>query len=100
MRLSELINANTERIIQEWEEFSKALGPGVGLAQRDPRVHASASAILQFIAQDIETPKFPIKQEAKGETTHGSLEHVAAAHVNLRIELGFDLVQIMAEYRA
>jgi len=98
MRLSELIRADTERIIREWEEFAKTLSAGVSLPRWLLRVHASA--ILQSIAHDIETPKFPVKQEAKGEGSPGPLEHVAAAHVNLRIESGFDLVQIMAEYRA
>jgi signal transduction histidine kinase len=98
MRLSELIRADSERIIREWEEFAMALGAGVGLPRWVLRVHASA--ILQFIAQDIETPGLADKQEVKGEGSPGPLEHVAAAHVNLRIESGFDLVQIMAEYRA
>jgi len=98
MRLSELIRADTERIIREWEEFAKTLSAGVSLPRWLLRVHASA--ILQSIAHDIETPKCPVKQEAKGEGSPGPLEHVAAAHVNLQIESGFDLVQIMAEYRA
>jgi len=98
MRISELIRADTERIIREWEEFAKTLSAGVGLPRWLLRVHASA--ILQSIAQDIEMPKFPVTQEAKGEGSPGPLERVTAAHVNLRIESGFDLVQIMAEYRA
>jgi hypothetical protein len=99
MLLSELIRNDTERIIWEWEEFAKTLSAGVGLPRRLLRVHASE--ILQSNAQDIETPKLPAKQEAKVEGSPGPLvEHVAAAHVNLRIESGFDLAQIMAEYRA
>ena len=98
MRLSELIRTDTERIIREWEEFAKTLSAGVGLPRWLLRVHAAA--ILQSIAQDIDTPKLPVKQQAKSEGSPGPLEHVAAAHVNLRIESGFDLAQIMAEYRA
>ena len=98
MRISELIRADTERIIREWEEFAKTLSAGVGLPRWLLRVHASA--ILQSIAQDIEMPKFPVTQGAKGEGSPGPLERVTAAHVNLRIDSGFDLVQIMAEYRA
>jgi hypothetical protein len=69
MRLSELIRADTERIIREWEEFAKTLSAGVSLPRWLLRVHASA--ILQSIAHDIETPKFPVKQEAKGEGSPG-----------------------------
>jgi signal transduction histidine kinase len=52
------------------------------------------------IAQKIETPQLSVEQRANGKLPLGSIEHVTAAHVNLRIESGFDLVQIMAEYRA
>src|SRR6266853_1669943 len=40
------------------------------------------------------------RSESKGEQPSGPIEHTAAVHVSLRIESGFDLVQIMAEYRA
>jgi signal transduction histidine kinase len=96
LRLSELIRTDTERIIREWEEFAKTLNAGVGLPRWLLRVHASA--ILQSIAQTIEKPEVSVK-EATREDSPGPLEHVAAAHVNLRIESGFDLVQIISEYR-
>src|SRR5712675_2948992 len=50
----------------------------------------------------MEVPQAPVEEEAKskGEQPSGPIEHAAAVHVSLRIESGFDLVQIMAEYRA
>jgi signal transduction histidine kinase len=98
MRLSEFIRADAERIVREWEEFAKTLSAGAGLPRWILRVHAPA--ILQSIAQKVETPQLPVEQQANGKLSPGAIEHVTAAHVNLRIESGFDLVQIMAEYRA
>jgi signal transduction histidine kinase len=60
-----------------------------------------APAIVKYIADDMEVPQAPTEEEAKskGEQPSGPTEHTAAVHVSLRIESGFDLVQIMAEYR-
>ena len=100
MRLSEFIRTDTERIVREWEEFAKTLPAEADLPRWFLRVHIAT--ILQSIAEDIERPELGFEQQAKGndEGTPGPIEHVAAAHVDLRIESGFDLVQIMAEYRA
>jgi len=99
-RLSEFIRTDSERIVREWEELTKTLGAEADLPRWFLRVHVAA--ILQSIAEDIERPELPFERQAKGkgEGTPGPIEHVAAAHVDLRIESGFDLVQIMAEYRA
>jgi signal transduction histidine kinase len=103
MRLSEFIKANSERIIKEWEEFAKTCGAGAGLPRWMLRDHASA--IVKFIVEDVEdmeTPQHAAEEIAKGkgEGPSGPIEHAAAVHVGLRIESGFDLVQIIAEYRA
>src|SRR5260370_12322159 len=100
VRLSEFIRTDTERIVREWEEFAKTLPAEPDLPRWFLRVHIAR--ILQSSAEDIEGPELGFEQQAKGneEGTPGPIEHVAAAHVDLRIESGFDLVQIMAEYRA
>jgi signal transduction histidine kinase len=97
VRLSEFIRTHTERIVREWEEFAKTLPAEADLPRR---VHVAS--ILQSIAEGIERPELAFEQQAKGkgEGAPGPIEYVAAAHVDLRIESGFDLVQILAEYRA
>ena len=99
MRLSEFIKTDAERIIREWVELAKTLLGEADLPRWFLRVHIAA--ILQSIAEDIERVQVPFEQQAqeKGETP-GPIEYVAAVHVDLRIESGFDLVQIMAESRA
>jgi signal transduction histidine kinase len=100
MRLADFIRADAERILRGWEEFVKTLRPGAVL----PRwlLRAYAAAILQSIANDIERPALRTEQMAlmRVEGTAAPIEHVAAVHVDLRIESGFDLAQIIAEYRA
>src|ERR1700694_4542404 len=39
-------------------------------------------------------------EKSKGLGPIGLIDEVAAVHVSLRVETGFDLVQIIAEYRA
>jgi signal transduction histidine kinase len=100
MRLSEFIRTDAERILREWEDFAKTMRVGAVL----PRwvLRAQAATILQFIAEDIERPQLPMERDAKikGEAAPGPIEHMAAVYVDLRIESGFDLAQIMMEYRA
>jgi len=100
MRLSEFIRTDGERILREWEEFVKTLGVSAILPRWVLRAHAAG--ILRSIAEDIERSRLVVEQEAeaKGEGTPGPIEHVAAVHVDLHIESGFDLAQIIAEYRA
>ncbi|MDO8431868.1 MAG: HAMP domain-containing sensor histidine kinase [Candidatus Binatus sp.] len=100
MRLSEFIRANVDKIVHEWEEFAKTLSAGKALPRWILRDHAPA--IVKYIADDMDVPQAPLEEEAKskGGGPSGPIEHVATVHVSLRIESGFDLVQIMAEYRA
>ena len=100
MRLSEFIKINSERIIREWEDFAKSLTEGADLPRWVLRDHAAA--IIKSIAENMEVPQFTSEEiaKAKGEGRSGTIDRVAAVHVGLRIESGFDLVQIIAEYRA
>jgi signal transduction histidine kinase len=99
MRLSVFIRTNADRILREWEDFVKTHSAAAVLPRWVLRAHAAA--ILQLIAEGIERPQLATEQEskAKGERALSPVERVAALHVDLRIESGFDLVQIMAEYR-
>ena len=100
MRLSEFIEVNSEQIIREWEGFAKTLSGGAGLPRWVLRDHAAA--IVKYVAENMEQPQLTSEEIAKaqGEGSSGPIERVAAVHVGLRIESGFDLVEIIAEYRA
>ncbi len=100
MRLADFIRSDAERILREWEEFVKTLRPATVL----PRwlLRAYAAAILHSIADDIDgsQPVVEASPRAPGEEPAAPIERVATVHVDLRIESGFDLAQIIAEYRA
>jgi signal transduction histidine kinase len=93
MRISEFIRTEGERILREWEEMVKARRPEAQL----PRwvLRAPAAAILRSLADTLDSS--PLTQQAN--SSQGT-QHVAAVHVDLRIESGFDLAQIIGEYSA
>ena len=100
MCLSEFIKLNADRILSEWEEFAKNISGDASLPRWILRDHAAA--IIKFIIEEMENSPPLTGQEltSASEGATGPLQHVAAAHVRLRIESGFDLAQIIDEYCA
>ena len=91
-----------EEILVEWEAFARTLSPASNsmdsLALRD-----HAKQMLQAIAKDIESSQSDAEQARKskglGPVFHGK-ETAASAHGILRHAVGFDLGQLVAEFRA
>jgi signal transduction histidine kinase len=101
MRLAAFIRENTKPIIGEWENFARTLrstGSDRGsLALRD-----HIEGILSFIANDIESAQTGQEQFEKslGEKASASVCSAAETHAALRLAGGFDLNQMVSEYRA
>ncbi len=103
MRLAEFILHDMEAILEEWEAFAATLLPAAAgmspLALRD-----DAPQILRAIAKDISTPQTREAQAEKSRgrapTLPGAPETAAQAHGLLRGKSGFDIGQLVAEYRA
>ena len=103
MRLSAFILENMDAIVAEWEAFASTLLPAAehmtALALRD-----HAQQILATIAADLETPQTREQQSAKckghASPVPGSDDTAAQTHAVLRAKSGFDVVQLVAEYRA
>ena len=97
MSLAEFVRVNTEQIILEWEQFARKISDAT-LPRWILRDHAPA--ILKFVAERMEVPTPPVEQRlaaaADGESS--PVHYVTAAHVKVRIDSGFDLAQIVAEY--
>ena len=91
MQLSEFITANAESIVREWEEFARRFNGSL------PRwlLRDHAPAIVKLLA---EKTRAPLISEA--EAVPDSVGHVTSAHVQVRIESGFDLAQVIGEYLA
>ncbi|HET8635782.1 MAG TPA: sensor histidine kinase, partial [Acidobacteriaceae bacterium] len=103
MRLAEFILGNMEAILAEWEAFAATLLPAAtGMTSRALRDHAQA--ILEAVARDISTPQTRHEQSEKSKgrarAAEGAPETAAQTHALLRGESGFDVVQLVAEYRA
>jgi len=101
VKLSEFIRENHEGIVAEWETFAGTLLPAAGgmsgIALRD-----HAEEILAAIVADLDSPQAGAEQsrKSKGRGEEHRMESVGKTHAALRIEDGFRLSQLVAEYRA
>ena len=102
MRLSEFIRHNRTSIISEWQDFAHTLGPAKHLSELELTDHIND--ILTFIASDIETAQTLAE---RFEKSHGNqpprtdgVETAAQTHAALRHKDGFDIVEMISEYRA
>lgn len=103
MRLSDFIEQNREAIVVEWEAFARAtIAPAKTMSTLALRNHASQ--ILIAIAKDMRSRQTEVERYVKSqglaETPGDASETSAATHGILRQLVGFDLVQLAAEYRA
>lgn len=103
MRLAEFILHDTEAILAEWESFAATLLPAAtGMTSLALRDHAQQ--ILEAVARDLTTPQTRDEQaeKSKGRAPEvaGAAETAAQTHAVLRARSGFDIIQLVAEYRA
>jgi signal transduction histidine kinase len=103
VRLAQFILDDMETILREWEAFAATNLPAAtsmnSLALRD-----HAQQILEAVAKDLSTPQ---SREAQHEKSLGRApklseapETAAQTHALLRARSGFDINQLVAEYRA
>jgi hypothetical protein len=102
MNLSAFISHNTDAIVDEWEVFAKTLLPVAdtmsSLALRD-----HCREILQATVADMQTRETESERAAKAQGNAPQdtrVDKAAIAHGALRHLSGFDLVQLVAEFRA
>lgn len=104
MRLSAFILENMEPILQEWEDFARALG-AVTESMDATALRDHAKQILREVAADLETYQSEAQQEAKSKgnalpTVSKALDTGAERHGDIRATEGFTLDQMVSEYRA
>ncbi len=88
-------------IVAEWEAFAHSLTPAAtGMNPTALRDHAEE--ILTAIIHDMRSQQTAAEQaeKSKGRGTAQRLGSIGKIHAALRIENGFKLVQLVAEYRA
>jgi signal transduction histidine kinase len=104
MRLSAFILANMEPILQDWEDFARALG-AVTESMDAKALRDHAKQILREVAADLETYQSQAQQEAKSKgeappAPSAASDTGAEQHGNVRAVEGFTLAQMVSEYRA
>jgi signal transduction histidine kinase len=105
MRLADFILANVEAILVEWEAFARGIAPGAKMESLALRDHAAD--ILQATARDMGSAQSSTERSAKSRGHgHGgddgalTLNGASAQHAIGRLGAGFDLLEVVAEYRA
>lgn len=103
MRLAEFILDNMESILAEWEAFAATMRPAAeSMTPLALRNHAQY--ILEAVAEDITTHQTREEQseKSKGRAARPAVvpETAAQTHAVLRAQSGFDINELVAEYRA
>lgn len=104
MRLGDFIIANMEAILVEWENFARSLAPGSTMSVMALRDHAEA--ILRLAARDMASPQTSAQRSSKSKGHGGGgeesdrLDAASAEHALLRLGSGFNLIEVVSEYRA
>jgi signal transduction histidine kinase len=101
--LAEFILHDMEAILAEWEAFAATLLPGAAsMTPLELRDHAQQ--ILEAVAADLTIPQTAEEQAEKSRgrapAVAGAPETAAQTHAVLRARSGFDINQLVAEYRA
>lgn len=100
MRLSDFIRENRPAIIQEWQDFARTLQPYLTDLELDDHI----DEILSFIADDIESSQTIVEQFEKSQGRQidqsPGIDTAAQTHAVARHKDGFDIVEMISEYRA
>lgn len=104
MRLADFILGNIEPILAEWEAFARGVWPVKEVDPGELRDHAAD--ILRAAASDMRSTQTAAEQSDKskggGHADRASLRVDSASDVHAagRVRSGFDLLALVAEYRA
>lgn len=101
--LAEFIRQNVAPITVEWISFAKTLTPASeGMTKLALQDHIEE--ILTFVADDLESPQTQRQQAAKsrglGPAESELAKSAAEIHAALRLSDGFNIDQMVSEYRA
>ncbi len=100
--LADFILSNMEDILRQWQKFASAVDSAKGMDSKALR--NDAEWILTTIAKDMQTQQSAAEREAKSKDTkprsRNAPETAAEAHGAQRFVSGFDLNEMVSEYRA
>lgn len=93
-----------ERIVQEWEDFAREIWPGDLPHTRILRDHAEE--MLTAVVADLQVPQTDDQQHQKSigkgfsSRVSSSVDLASTRHAISRVDSGFDIRALVAEYRA
>jgi signal transduction histidine kinase len=103
LRLADFLLSEADAIVEEWESFARTCLPAAG-HMNDLELRDHARQILHAIAVDLRTTQSRDEQTAKSKglapVAMDASETAAQIHAVLRAKSGFDVRQLVAEYRA
>lgn len=99
--LAQFIDEERAAIVAEWETFARSVAPVAmrmsAVALRDHADEILTAIVLDMRAHQTEEEK---AKKSKGRGAAQRMGQVGRLHAELRIEFGFDIGQMVAEYRA
>ena len=103
VRLGDFIRQNVPQIVQEWMSFAQTRTPASdGMSASVLRDHVEE--LLTFIADDLEAPQTGREQvrksQGEGPKEGGVEDSAAELHAAQRLDGGFNIDQMVSEYRA
>jgi signal transduction histidine kinase len=101
IRLPDFIRENAEQIVSEWESFARSLAPNPADAS-SYALRDHIYQMLSFIIKDIDSPQTRSEQLEKslGKKERSATRTAAETHAALRLAGGFDIDQMVSEFRA
>ena len=102
LRLGDFIIENMEAILVDWEAFARKCWQG---PLPDPAVlRNDARSMLEALVQDMTTNQTEVDRKSKSEGEHAgrdtAMNLAALGHALARVNDGFDLGRMVAEFRA
>jgi signal transduction histidine kinase len=103
MGLADFILKNMEAILRRWEDFASTQMPAAA-SMKPLELRDHAEHMLKAIAKDLNSSQTRSAQTEKSKGNapkqFGAPETAAQTHAVLRARSGFDVIQLVAEYRA
>lgn len=101
MRVADFIRGHRAAIVAEWEVFAALMQPAASRVT-PPEFREHVGELLDAAAADLDNSQSPAEQEQKsfGLGSARRMTAAAQAHADRRIQAGFRLAQVLAEYRA
>ncbi|MDB5325646.1 MAG: Histidine Kinase [Phycisphaerales bacterium] len=104
MRLSDFIESSLEPILDEWQVFARSIAAGARMNRMALRDHAAD--ILRATVADMQSSQTTLERSEKAKGHHpqqegsAALNAVSELHALGRLGSGFNLLEVVSEYRA